>query len=359
MTEYYQTRIINIMKKLSILFLSLIVFYACQEEQNKKDDSETQEVIAVKTGYPEPYSQPLFINTSGQITAKTNTKYSFKIGGVVQSILVEEGDRVTRGQKLATLHTDEIDAQVQQAELAVSKAKRDETRARTLYQDSIATLEDFQNAQTALEVAERKLRQVKFNQKYAVIYAVDNGYITDKLANDGEVVSPGNPLLITSDASSANGYVLECGLTDREWASVASGDRCTIQIDAYPGKTYHGKVSSKSFRADPVSGAFRVELKLTNLTDDLAIGMYGSANIQTNKTIDGFTVPYKALILANGKKGQVHTINNDGKPERKSVIVKELLNDKVLLSDGVGIDDRIIISNSAFLTPSSSINIID
>lgn len=347
------------MNKNTVIIIALLFLFSCQTEQDQKVTQDPQEIIAVKIAYPQPYSQVQTIKTSGQITAKNNTKYSFKIGGVVKSILVEEGDKISKGQKLATLYTDEIDAQVQQAELALSKAKRDEARIRTLYQDSIATLEAFQNTQTAMEVAERTLSQIQFNQKYTVIYASDNGYITDKFANIGEVVAPGSPLLISSDASNTKGYLLECGLTDREWVNVEVGDSCHIEIDAYPDKSFRGIVTSKSFRADPVSGAFRVELKMLNPEDELAIGMYGSAMINSRKSIEGYTIPYSALILANGKEGQVNTVNNEGQLKRNVVVISELMDDQVLISEGVDKDDRIVITNSAFLNSSSTIKIID
>ena len=74
-------------------------------------------------------------------------------------MLVKEGDRVKKGQLLDTLKSTEIAAQVQQVNLALEKAQRDYQRASKLYKDSVATLEQLQNAKTGVDIARQNLQQ--------------------------------------------------------------------------------------------------------------------------------------------------------------------------------------------------------
>ena len=121
--------------------------------------------------------RPLPVRTSGRLSTKAEVRLSFKIGGIVEGIYAEEGQRVRRGATLARLNLAEIDAQVLQATSALDKAKRDLGRVEGLYKDSVATLEQYQDAQTGLDIAEANVRIANFNRKHAEIVAPAGGRI--------------------------------------------------------------------------------------------------------------------------------------------------------------------------------------
>src|SRR5690606_40151591 len=89
------------------------------------------------------------IRATGTFTTDDETALAFKNGGVIQQIHVKEGDSFRKGQLLASLEPTEINTAVRQAQLGVEKAERDYNRARQLYQDSVATPEQLEDAQTA------------------------------------------------------------------------------------------------------------------------------------------------------------------------------------------------------------------
>src|SRR5881409_512511 len=97
------------------------------------------------------------VTATGTLGPKEEVTLSFKVGGVVSRILVDEGRSVRAGDTLAVLDLSEIDAAVVRARSAAEKAERDLTRARRLYADSVATLEQAQNAQTWPTRSSRRL----------------------------------------------------------------------------------------------------------------------------------------------------------------------------------------------------------
>ncbi|MDV7400678.1 hypothetical protein RZS08_55190, partial [Arthrospira platensis SPKY1] len=88
----------------------------------------------------------------------------------------------------------EIEAQVRQAKEGLDKARRDLQRAQNLYADSIATLEQVQNATTAVEVATQSVEIAEFNRQFSEIRAPFAGKVVAKLLNEGEVTGPGTPV---------------------------------------------------------------------------------------------------------------------------------------------------------------------
>src|SRR5215213_11558671 len=145
------------------------------------------------------------ITATGTLGAKDEIPLAFKIGGVVASVLVDEGARVRAGQVLASLDLREIDAAVARATVGEEKASRDAVRIERLYRDSVATLAQWQDAVSARDAAAADVRAARVNREFAVITAPTAGVILRRVVNAGAQVSPGTQILLL--ASSARGTV--------------------------------------------------------------------------------------------------------------------------------------------------------
>ncbi|MGD1889306.1 MAG: efflux RND transporter periplasmic adaptor subunit [Cyclobacteriaceae bacterium] len=167
------------MKTNQFIFFSLVVLglASCKQEyaQNTQPTEPTAKRVSIQELIPD--SEPISLIASGVLASESEMNLSFKVGGIVQEVLVREGQSVQRGQLLARLDLAEINAQVSQARNALKKAERDLKRAENLYRDTVATLEQAQNAQTAYEVAKANLEIVEFNQRYATVVAPVTGKI--------------------------------------------------------------------------------------------------------------------------------------------------------------------------------------
>ena len=127
-------------KKITLVIavvLATFSSYSCRESARKSDDSGTHEItVTLSSITNEKVSLPVI--GSGLINSDTEATLSFKIGGVIQKIFVEEGQKVTKGQLLAQLDLTEINAKVTQAKNANDKAKRDLTRVKNLYNSQLS-----------------------------------------------------------------------------------------------------------------------------------------------------------------------------------------------------------------------------
>lgn len=299
------------------------------------------------------------IITSGQFSTDDETTLSFKTGGIVDRILVKEGDFVKKGQLLATLDLTEIRAQVNQAELGHEKAQRDFTRAGNLFRDSVATLEQFQNAQTALSIAQQQLDAAKFNLSFSEIRSVSAGYILNKYVSAGQYVSPGNPIIRTNGAGKSQ-WIFKAGLSDKEWAAVQIGDKATLVVDHAPGKPLQAEIIRKSEGADPKTGAFYIEIKAENEDKvQLASGMFGTATIASSGISNVWNIPYEALLDGNANKGFVFITNDHKTAQKIPVIIAGIDGDFIRIHSGLSDSSSLIIQGSAYLTHNSEISIVD
>ena len=331
---------------------------ACGSSEGKNETINTStENIPVKIIALEKQNVKPVVSTSGLFTTDDETNLAFKVGGVISKIYVKEGDKIRKGQLLASLNLTEIEAQVAQAKLGFEKAKRDFTRVENLYKDSVATLEQFQNARTGMEVAEKQFETANFNRSYSQIQAVSDGYVLRKSANEGQVISPGSTVLQTNGASQG-AWKLRVGVSDREWALISIGDKATVTTDALPGTSISATVTRKAEGTDGLSGAFSIELTLERTKANLASGLFGKASIQVSNAQTVWSIPYEALLDGNAQSGYVFT-TNDSKTARKTpVVVNGINQNQVLISAGLEDAKFIIVSGSAYLRDSSSIAVI-
>lgn len=335
---------------------------ACSEKKAETNNTPKTEVIPVKVMPLQKGNSLKTISVSGQFTTDDEVYLSFKTGGVINKLYVKEGDAVKQGQLLATLNLTEINAQVQQATLGHEKAVRDYNRVMNLYKDSVATLEQLQNAKTAMELAQQQLSAARFNLNYSEIRAPRAGYVLRKMANEGQVVASGTPVFQTNGAQAAQ-WLLRVGLSDAEWAAVHAGDKAMIEIESLPGQTFEGVISRKSEGVDPASGSFVADIKLSSKPSAIASGMFGKATVtpaQANAaaTASTWNIPYDALLDGDGSTGYVFVTSDNKTAVKTRVMIAGMEKDHILVSDGLQDAQNLIISGSAYLTDKSPIRII-
>ena len=346
----------NLIKYLFSSFVLIFFLSACAKKQVEETNMAT-DVIPVKIIQINQEAVGQSIHASGVFTTEDETYLGFKIGGIIQNIMVKEGDAIKAGQLLATLNLTEIKSQVQQAQIGVEKAERDFKRAGNLYKDSVATLEQFQNSKTALDMARQQISVLKFNQNYAEIRALKSGYVLKKLANDGQVVGPGTPILMVNGAT--NNWVLKVGLSDQDWASVSIGDQATVTIDTEKDQNFSATIRAKSEGVDPITGTLWVTLKTNGIpAKKIALGIFGKANIQPKKKINAWVIPFDAVVEGNENEGFIFITKDEKTAEKIRVKISGIAHGKVYVTQGLEDVKGIITSGNAYLNAGSAIKII-
>lgn len=343
----------------STLILSLSVIQSCTDSEGKgKMRLVRSEKIPVRLLPVIKSPIKTVIHGSGQFTTDDETILSFKTGGIVEQVFVKEGDRLKKGQLLATLNMTEIDAMVSQAKLGYEKAIRDMNRVSNLYRDSVATLEQFQNAQTAVEVATQHYDAAKFNRSYSEIRALQDGYVLRKFTNVGQMVEPGSPVFQTNGAGKG-AWKVRLGVSDHEWARIAIGDSASISSDATT-RVVSGFVSRKSEGTDLSTGTFLIEVTLSEaVPEKIASGMFARVSITPAVSVDGWSIPYDAVLDGDKNAGFVFTTNDGETVHKTPVEISALGKDYITVSKGLENAKHVVVAGSAYLRDNSPITVID
>ncbi|MBK6362283.1 MAG: efflux RND transporter periplasmic adaptor subunit [Saprospiraceae bacterium] len=339
------------MKAQFVIAITLMIFVNFSSCKQEKEIAETNRIIEeatmVKTVKVANFSDSGIIKTMGIVLSDNEARPSFKTGGVIHKTYVEEGSYVKKGQLLAILILDEIDAQVKQAEEGLKKAERDYNRVKNLFADSVATLEQFQNVSTALEVSKKSVDIARFNKNFSEVRAPITGRIVKQIMKSGEITAPGNPVYVIMGVGKSD-WRIKVGLVDAEWANVSFGDKAEIVLEAYPGKKFEGYVYDKASLGGNGGGTFDVEISFRNQPASLAAGLTADVTIISSKKDKFITIPIEALIRTNGTEAEIFTIS-DGKAKRVNIRIAKILGDKVAISSGMEGINEVITTGAIYL----------
>jgi len=312
-------------------------------------------VTVVRTADVVEQTDALPIRSSGRLSPKTSIQLSFKTGGVIESILVDEGDRVRAGQTLARLDLSEIDAGVTSAESAYDKADRDLQRMRNLYADSVVTLEQLQNTETAKTMAESNLKTARFNRRHSEIVAPADGRIQRRHAEPNELVTSGKVIL---DLGTANGWVVRLGVPDRDVVRLKLGDDAIVHLDAYPGQSFAGLVTEIAEAADVASGTFEVEVSLTEKSDLLKSGFIAAVDVIPSETSERKVIPIEALVEGDGSTAIVYTVDPlSGRARKLSIQIAGIHDDRVSVASGLEGVRTVVTNGAQYLTDGAQVRL--
>jgi RND family efflux transporter MFP subunit len=297
---------------------------------------------------------PLPIESSGRLARRSEQALSFKVGGLVERLAVREGEAVRAGQTLARLDLREIDAQVLQARSGLQKAQRDLARATQLLADSVATLEQVQDARTAVEIAEAQLEIAAFNRQYAVIVAPESGRILRRSAEPNELVQPGQPVYTLGTAS--GGWIVRVGLPDRDVVRLALGDAAEVRFGAFPGEVFAGRVAQIAEAAEASTGTFEIEVAVPDPAGRLKSGFIAGVVLSPSQGEPHALVPSSAFVAGEGDQGVVYTLAPErdggaitgGTAQRRTVTVAAFTGDHLAVR-GFGGGEHVVTSGAAYL----------
>jgi len=295
-----------------------------------------------------------------------------KTAGRLESVYVKLGDPVSRGQRIAKVEDREILEQVKQADAAFEVARASirqreadlrfaETnlnRSKELFGRQLLpkqTLDDadarYQAAVAQVELAraqltqsQARLEELRINLANTVISSPVDGFVARRNADSGAYVSQNAPIADVVDISLVR---LVANIVEKDLRRIESKQPAKVEVDAFPGETFSGRVARVAPVLDPATRTAQIEVEIPNPGNRLKPGMYARVILTIEQRAKALTVPSNALVNIEGRRGVFLAQNNTAAFQPVEVGIEEAARVEVLsgLKDG----DRVITTGAAAL----------
>lgn len=285
----------------------------------------------------------------GTVRPKLSAAIEAKISGRIDQMLVASGQAVTNGQLLVQLDAREIQARCDQAAAARQQAENDFKRASDLMGQNILSQSEFDAAQSKFRVAEASETEAKTMLAYTKITAPFDGVITRKLADVGDLASPGKTLLQIENPSALR---LEADVPEALMANLKLGDKLNVRVASVAGDIA-GTVVELSPAADPNSRTFLVKLDLPNEAG-LRSGQFGRVAVPVGE-VESIRVPAVAVV----QRGQMEMVfaSVNGHAQLRLVKTGRHVGDEVEIVSGLNSGEPIVTDGATGLEDGQPISI--
>ena len=295
-----------------------------------------------------------------------------KVSGRIESVQVRLGDQVRRGQLLATLEDRELREQVRQneASLEVSQAtvrqreadlknaQSNLERSRNLFARSLIARQTLDDAEARYDAAvaqvdlakaqgtqaTARLEELRINLSNTRILSPVDGFVGSRRLDPGAFVGTNSSFLSVVDIHFVR---LVANLVEKDLRRIVLEMPAQVEVDAYPGEVFAGRVARLAPVLDPATRTAQMEVEVPNPAARLKPGMYARVQFVVLEHADALTVPRNAIVDLEGTRG---VFVADGKTARfKPVRTGIVDGEAVEITDGLADGSTVITLGSASL----------
>jgi RND family efflux transporter MFP subunit len=335
----------------------LMLLVSCSSGKKEGAVTNTDSAVVVTVALPSGGEQH-DLGISGQVEASQTANISTRIMGIITMLKVKVGDHVNKDQLLVTISNQDIlakraqtDAMISEAQAALNNAQKDFDRFTILYNQQSATAKELDNvtlqyhsAISRLEAAKQMRNEVNASLSYTSLTAPFSGIITQKLADEGSMASPGMPILTIEQSGS---YQVSASVPENLISQIHIGANALVSIKSMD-KTIQGQVSQVSSSSQYTGGQYIIKVSIPdNEKKGLYAGMYADISIPSKTTVPSGTdgeavlVPISSIIYKDQLTG-LYTVGSDQTALLRWVRLGRTYGDRVEILTGLAKNEQFI-----------------
>jgi len=349
----------NIFEKILALTVLLFLLTACDKEPRV-----AERVRAIKTMTVSDSADVRTRQFSGIVKATDFSQLSFEVGGKVETVKVNIGDHVVRGQVLATLDERDFKLNVAAAEAEVIEAKANRRhkkaeldRETSIFRQGAGSQRKvdraryfYEASRAAVDLALAKLNLAKRDLEKTTLHAPYAGYIAVRKVEPHVEVLPGQ-MLFRLDGEGTLEVVV--GVPETTVHSLVNGSRTDVAFPTLPDETVQGRISYIGSAAG-AANLFPVKVALTDPPANVSPGMTAEVTFQIKSDDNGgYLIPLKAILpTKDPMTGYVFIYDPKTSTVRKTLIHGEGpgRTNMAIVSEGIKPGDILAVAGVSFLT---------
>ncbi|MDR8523541.1 efflux RND transporter periplasmic adaptor subunit [Shewanella fidelis] len=335
------------------LLLTATLLTGCGGNQEQQKEEEKY-AVPVETTTVVQGDVSSFYSTTATLEAPQEAKVVTRVAGLIESLQVEEGDRVKKGQLLAIIDSkrqkfdlDRSQAEVEIIEQELNRLKKINNKE-FFSADSMAKLE--YNLQAA--IAKRDLAALYVQE--SMIRSPIDGVIATRFVKSGNMAKEFDELFYVVNQDELYGIV---HLPEQQLQHLRLGQDAEIYANKHTEQTTHATVLRISPVVDAQSGTFKVTLSVPNKNATLKAGMFTRVELKYDTHTNVITVPYNALVNQDNEF-TLYVIDGEN-ANRRSVSLGYREADTVEVVSGIEPGEQIVIRGQQNLKDQSLVEVIN
>ncbi len=349
---------------LALLLLAISVSFGCalsnseaaepEITNGKAEDTKADDRIAV-AAFPLGRGRiESVLRFSANLEAESAVEVYSESERRVVELLVEEGNRVQKGQLMLRLEDDEQRSSMAMVKSQLAKAEREFERQRSLFEKQLISEQAFNEATYSKEQLEIALGDAERALSYTEVRAPISGIVTQRLVNVGDYIRSNEHLFDLVDFDS---IVARVFVPETEMSRLAKGQRARLTAQATEGSVHEAFIDRIAPVVDPRSGTVKVTLAVP-AGEGLVPGMYVEVELVAQVEENALLVPKRALVYDQDQTF-VFRVGDENRVER--LMVKPLIQEKnfITVAGDVAEDDRIVIAGQAGLKDGAEVRLLD
>ncbi|TJZ53706.1 efflux RND transporter periplasmic adaptor subunit [Sphingobacterium olei] len=331
----------NILSGLCILAVLVGCGEKTKDENNGAREAQKVSIQEIKLS-----EQDEILTYSGSVEADNTVSIGFSVAGRVTAVHVQEGERVSRGQLLASIEQNTYLNNLAVATAGLEQAEDNFNRLDQLYKKNSLPERDYIAAKVALAQTKANHASSVKNLEDTKLYAAFSGIVTKKQTEAGATAAPGVPAftIVKTDKVYAT-----ASITESEISSLNIGADATISIPSL-NQVLNGKISIINPQADNSSRTYTVKVRLDNPGGKLLPGMIADIKIKTGKNKNSIVIPALAIVRGTDNINYVFVATSNSTAFKKRVAISKITgSNEVIVSDGLQAGDKLIVTGQTNL----------
>ena len=293
------------------------------------------------------------INLPGSIEPWTRLQLMSKLSGTITEVLVQEGDKVQKGDVLAHIESKDYEIALSRAEAAYKLAKSEYERDKSIYDKGVIPTSALDANKTNMQTAMADYENAKLLYSRTTITSPMAGVIRHLYAKIGLQLSVGDPIAEILEIDRLKGVI---GIPESDVVAARRLDRVNITIQALNDKKISAKTHFLSPSPETIARLYNLELVIDNSEGNIFVGMFIRADIVKKTVENTLAVPFYSVISRNDE--QFVYIEEEGVARKRIVNLGIMEKWMVQVTDGLQPGDKLLVEGHRDVENDQKIKIV-
>ena len=336
--------------------LASVLLTGCNQANSSTAATKAEAVVAipVEAALTRQGEISSSYRTTATLEARAEAEVISKATGIVQKILVEEGEKVVAGQLLAQLDNERQQYSLNKEKAELNRLGSELKRMEEMYQRKLISADVFEKLQWQFDALQASVNLAELALKETEIRAPIAGVVSRRYAKVGQLVNQHTTQSLFHIVSNQQ---LEAvvHLPEQQLAQAHVGQNAVLQFAGMQ------PVKAELVRISPVvdaqSGTVRAVLKVANEQQILKPGMFAQVQLQFDVKADALLLPKRALMSTDNNQ-TVFVIDSENKVSRKQVHLGYQADNTVEVLSGLALGDQVVIAGQSALKDDALVNVV-